>query len=162
MTDVREPPIVRAADRTAANEESAGHPLNPDAEIHGHALSRIAGLQRIGLWSIRLPPGKESFIYHRHLVEEEFLYVLSGRATVEIDGVAHEIGAGDFVGFPPGTAHGLRNTGTEDFLYLSGGEHREVDIADYPRHGKRVVRQGDRTDVYPLEAGAAFPGTERL
>jgi uncharacterized cupin superfamily protein len=157
------PLIIRAADRTAENEQTAGHPLNPNAEVHGHALSRAAGLERLGLWSMRVPPGKDSFVYHRHHREEEFLYILSGRAVIELEGEEHEVGPGDFVAFPPGTAHNLRNPFTEDVRYLSGGESHEVDIADYPRLGKRMVRVGTRTDIYDLEGGVtAFPGTERI
>ncbi len=136
--------------------------MNPNAWMSGHMLARAVGLQRIGLWSVRLQPGKESFIYHRHHFEEEFMYVLSGRGTVEIDGESHEIGPGDFVGFQTGVAHGLRNTGSEDLVYLSGGENRDFEVGDFPREGKRMVRIKDRVDVYAIDDGDAFPGRERI
>src|SRR5262245_2903415 len=104
MSD-KSPFIVRKADRTAENEMAEGHAMNPNAWIRGHALSRAAGLKRVGVWAVTVPAGKESFVYHRHHLEEEFMFVLSGRGVVEIDAGEHEIGAGDFVGFPPGTAH---------------------------------------------------------
>jgi uncharacterized cupin superfamily protein len=154
--------IVRAADRRAENELSSSHPYNPVSEIRGHALSRSAGLKRVGLWSVRIPPGRESFVYHRHRFEEEFIYALAGRALVEIDEERHEIGPGDFVGFPPGVAHHLLNPFAEDFLYLSGGENRDFEVADYPRLGKRMVRIGARADVYAVDAAEAMPGTEKL
>jgi uncharacterized cupin superfamily protein len=47
-----------------------------------------------------MPPGKESFVYHSHHREEEWIYVLSGRGVAEIDGEEFEVGAGDFMGFP--------------------------------------------------------------
>src|SRR5688572_14466043 len=144
--------IVRAADRTAKNELSASHPMNPNPEMHGHSLSRAVGLLRVGLWTVRVPPGKESFVYHRHHCEEEFLYVLSGRGKVEIDDEEYEIGPGDFVGFPTGIAHHLRNPFDEDLRYLTGGENREVEVADYPRHGKRMIKVGRKVDVYPIDA----------
>ena len=154
--------IVRAADRTPDNEQSASHPWNPASEVRGHALSRVAGLTRVGVWAIRLPPGKESFVYHRHRLEEEFVYALAGRAIVELDDERHEIGPGDFVGFPPGVAHHLLNPFEEEFVYLSGGENREMEVADYPRLGKRMVRVGERADTYALDAVAAMPGAEKL
>jgi uncharacterized cupin superfamily protein len=154
--------IVRAADRTAENEESASHPMNPNSKLHGWALSRAVGLERVGLWHMRVPPGKESFVYHRHLLEEEFLYVLSGRGVVEIDDEQHEIGPGDFVGFKAGVAHHLLNPFAEDLVYLAGGENRPQEVADYPRHGKRMVRIGAKVAMYPAEAGEAFPGMEKL
>jgi uncharacterized cupin superfamily protein len=163
MNEITErPPIVRAGERTRENEMSSGHPMNPNAEMFGHALSRVVGLMRVGLWSVRLPPGKESFVYHRHHLEEEFLYVLSGRGVVEIEGTEHEIGPGDFVGFRPGVAHGLKNPFEEDLCYLSGGERHEMEIADYPRHGMRGVRLGDRMDLYPIDSAEAFPGVKRI
>jgi uncharacterized cupin superfamily protein len=154
--------IVRAADRRADNELSSSHPYNPSSEIHGHPLSRAVGLKRVGLWSVRLPPGKESFVYHRHRFEEELIYALSGRAVVEIEDERHEIGPGDFVGFPAGVAHHLLNPFAEDFLYLSGGENRDFEVADYPRLGKRMVRIGERADIYPVDAVEAMQGAEKL
>ncbi len=60
---------------------------------------------------IRLPPGRESYVYHTHEAEEEWLYILSGRGITEIDGAEHEVGPGDFMGFPtPSVAHHLRST----------------------------------------------------
>jgi uncharacterized cupin superfamily protein len=154
--------IVRASERTAENEQSASHPWNPGSEIHGHVLSRATGMTRVGVWAVRLPPGKESFVFHRHHFEEEFIYAIAGRAMVEIEDEKHEIVAGDFVGFPAGVAHHLANPYDEDFLYLSGGENREFEIADYPRHGKRMVRVGGRTDVYDADAAVAMEGSEKL
>lgn len=161
-TPAEKPPIVRAATRTRETELSAGHPMNPEAEMHGHPLSMAVGLARVGLWSMRIPPGKESFVYHRHHFEEEFLYVLRGRGVVEIDGQEHEIGPGDFVGFAAGRAHGLKNPFSEDLCYLSGGERREVEVADYPRHGKRLVRIGEKIDVYEVAAAVGLPGADRI
>jgi len=157
------PPIVRAADRTPEREEQFSHPLNPASDIHGFQLAGAVGLKHVGVWWARVPPGKESFVYHRHHGEEEFMYILAGRAIVEIDGADHEVGPGDFVGFPPGVAHHLRNPFAEDVVYLSGGETREVEIADFPRLGKRMVRAGNRMDVHDIDDGPPlYPGTEKL
>jgi uncharacterized cupin superfamily protein len=155
--------IVRAADRTAENEESFSHPFNPESKIHGHELSTPAGMKRVSVWKGRIPPGKESFAYHSHHVEEEWLYVLSGRAIVEIDDEMHELGPGDFVGFPaPGNAHIVKNPGPEDLVFLSGGERRDVEIGDFPRHGKRMVRVGTKVAIYDLDSGVPFSIFEKL
>jgi uncharacterized cupin superfamily protein len=150
--------ILRAAD-IRRKEESHSHPWNPASEIHGARLAHDAGLRRIGVNIARIPPGKESFVYHRHHVEEEWLYILSGRAAIELDGTEHEVGPGDFVAFPPGVAHHVRNPFAEDVTYLMGGESVDVEIADFPKLGKRMVRHGMKTAVYPLEAEAlgAYP-----
>lgn len=48
--------------------------------------------------------------HHRHDPAEVY-HVLEGRATVVLDGVAHEVGPGDTVFVPGGSEHGVRNTG---------------------------------------------------
>jgi uncharacterized cupin superfamily protein len=117
-------------------------------------LSRKTGLTRVGVSLLRVPPGKESFVYHSHETEEEFCYVLSGRGVAEVGEETFEIGPGDFLGFPAaGPAHHLRNTGTEDLVYMSGGEQRDIEIADFPRLGKRLVRMRKEALVYDLAAG---------
>lgn len=142
--------LVRAGERPV--EESYSHPLNPRSRIQGVSLGDAAGLTRIGVLFIRVPPGKESLAYHLHHGEEEFLYVLSGRGIAEIDGQEHEVGPGDFMGFPtPSVAHLMRNPFDEELVYLSGGERRPLEIADFPRDGKRMVRVGQRVSMHPLE-----------
>ena len=72
---------------------------------------------------MRVAPGKESFIYHTHYYEEEWIYILSGRGVAEIDGAEHEVGPGDFMGFAtPSVAHHLRNPFDVELVYLCGGE----------------------------------------
>ena len=150
MTDQPRPhPLVRAGERTA--DESYSHPLNPRSEISGVSLGDAVGLERIGVLFIRVAPGKESRAYHLHHGEEEFIYVLSGRGIAEIDGQDHEVGPGDFMGFPtPSVAHLMRNPFEEDLIYLSGGERKPLEIADFPRDGKRMVRVGSRVSIHPL------------
>jgi uncharacterized cupin superfamily protein len=142
--------IVRAAD-IAAHAQEFSHPWNPLSELRGTQLARSVGLKRTGVNFIRVPPGKESFVYHSHQYEEEWVYVLAGRAIALIDEVEYEIATGDFIGYPaPSVAHLMRNPGPDDLVYLSGGEHREFEVADFPRLGKRMVRTGERVDVYDI------------
>lgn len=150
------PELIRAADAEAAFETHS-HPWNPASEICGVQLGRRAGLTRAGVSLARIAPGKESFVYHSHEREEEWLYILSGSGTAEIDGEEHEVGPGDFMGFPaPSVAHHLRNTGTEPLVYLMGGENLDVEIATFPRLGMRMVRIGGKVDIYDLADARAF------
>src|SRR5215468_11991082 len=117
------------------------HPWNPNSEIIGTQLSRAVGMKRAGVSLARIPPAKESFVYHSHQFEEEWIYVLAGKGIAEIDGADYEVGPGDFIGFPtPSVAHHLRNPGPDDLVYLMGGENREYEVADFPRLGKRMLR----------------------
>ena len=144
--------LVRASAR--GPEETTRHPLNPRSEIHGWMLSRKTGLKRLGVNLLRIPPGKESFVPHVHYGEEEWMYVVSGSGVALVGGETLEIGRGDFLGFPPAThAHHVRNTGREDLVYLAGGEILDVEVADFPEHGKRLVRTGAQGVVYALSLG---------
>jgi uncharacterized cupin superfamily protein len=148
--------IVRAAD-IAAHSQQFSHPWNPASEMHGTQLARSVGLRRTGVNFIRVPPGKDSFVYHSHQCEEEWVYLLSGRAIALIDDVEYEVGAGDFIGFPtPSVAHLLRNPGPADLVYLSGGENRDFDVADFPRLGKRMIRTGKHVEIYDSADAKAF------
>ncbi len=145
--------LVRA-DRAAAQEESFRHPLNPASEIRGTTLSRLTGLVKCGVNVIKGPPGKESVVHHVHLVDEEWMYVISGTGELRIGDARFPVGPGDFAGFPPRThAHHLRNTGTADLVYLSGGEAVDFGIADFPELGKRLVVAGNEMKVYPIAEG---------
>lgn len=143
--------LVRAGER--GDEFRFQHPLNENSEILGHQLSRRVGLKRAAVNWMRVPPGKESFVYHSHQSEEEWVYILSGRAVVEIEDQEYEVAAGDFIGFPtPSVAHHLRNPFDEDVSYLCGGEQLELEVSEYPRHGLRLIRRPDRAEVVPIEA----------
>jgi uncharacterized cupin superfamily protein len=154
--------LVRSAERGPALASS--HPYNPRSEIHGWMPSRAAGLGRIAVNLAWIPPGKESACFHVHYREEEWIFVLAGRGVVEVDEAAHEVGPGDFLGFPPGVAHHVRNTGGEDLHFLEGGEIiPDVEVADFPRLGRRLVRFGARFAVYPIGAEVPFlPGVSEM
>ena len=132
--------LIRAAEVEALPSFTFRHPLNPNSEIQLSSLSMLAGLQRIGLHIGRVPPGKESFVYHFHHFEEEFICILSGRGVAEIGEERHEVGPGDWMLFTaPSEGHHLSNPFSEELVYLMGGENRPVEIGEFPRHGKRAV-----------------------
>lgn len=127
--------------------------LNPNSLFRAAGLSRLAGMSRAHVSFVRLPPGKDSFAYHAHMLEEEWIYILSGRALAEIDGATHEVGPGDFMGFStPSVPHLLRNTFDEECSYLMGGEDKPIDVVSYPETGKRyLLMQTDKgAEFYEL------------
>jgi uncharacterized cupin superfamily protein len=148
--------IVRAAD-VAAHSQEFSHPWNPQSLMHGTQLARAAGLRRTGVNFMRIPAGKEAYVYHSHRHEEEWIYVLSGRAIALIDGTEYDISPGDFLGYPtPSVAHLMRNPGPDDLVYLSGGEHLEFDIAEFPTLGKRMIRSGKEVEIYDTADARTF------
>jgi uncharacterized cupin superfamily protein len=148
--------IVRA-DEIAGRARAFSHPWNPNSEMVGARLGARVGLLRTAVNWVRVPAGKESFIYHSHYREEEWIYILSGRGVAEIDGEEFEVAAGDFMGFPtPGVAHHLRNPFDEDLVYLVGGENLDVEIADFPRLGRRMIRRGQEVEIYDVSDARGF------
>ena len=143
--------VLVRAEEVAKGESRFSHPWNPNSKLYGTHLSTLAGLSRVGVSRVRVPPRKESFVYHSHYREEEWIFVISGRGVAEIDGEEFEVGAGDFMGFPaPQVAHHMRNPGTENLVYLVGGENLDLDIADFPRLGKHMVCRGQDVELYDI------------
>lgn len=156
MTNENKTFVLRAGE-IEERAETFSHPWNPKSHITGTHMSRLAGLQRVGVSKVLVPPGKESFIYHSHELEEEWIYLLSGKGIARIDGEEYEVSAGDFMGFPaPGVAHHLANPFGEDLVYLMGGEAREIEIADFPDIGRRMLRRGDKIEIYEIKDGKPF------
>jgi len=140
------------AKQIESKEQSFSHPWNPSSRIIGTHVSRLLGLERTGISVVKVPSGKESFTYHSHMREEEWIYILAGRGIAEIDGGEYEVGPGDFMAFPtPSVAHHLRNPFAEELRYLMGGEHLQVEIAEFPRLNKRMIRTPAGALVYPLD-----------
>jgi uncharacterized cupin superfamily protein len=158
MTTPRKPACVVHAAEVEAQMQPFSHPWNPRSGMRAAWLGGASGLTRTGVNLLRLPPGGESFTYHAHLHEEEWIYLVSGRAILDDGDAQHELAAGDFVAFPtPSQPHQLRNPYSDDVVYLSGGERAHIDVADFPRLGKRIVRIGQRATVYELDGGEPFP-----
>lgn len=146
--------------RKAAIEQAAAtfsHPWNAASQITGTQLGRLAGLRRTGVSLARIAPGKESFAYHLHHTEEEWIYILSGEAVALIDGQEVELRAGDFVAFPtPSVAHNLANRSERELVYLMGGENHANEIADFPMLDRRMVKIGGKVAIYRLSEGKGF------
>lgn len=126
-------------------EQVFTHPLNANAIRHTKSLTEVTGGMHLGVYLVRVTPGHDSTEYHRHLGEEEFIYILSGRGMAEIGHDTLEVKPGDFMGFPPGSAaHRMYNPYEADLVYLMGGTNLDYDVCDYPRQGQRMYRVGDR------------------
>jgi uncharacterized cupin superfamily protein len=78
-------PRLLKATQIKAQEQTFHHPWNTKSEITGMMLGRTLGLVRTGVNIGRVSPGKESFVYHAHHREEEWIYVLAGKGIAEID-----------------------------------------------------------------------------
>ena len=98
-------------------------------------LGDAAGLLQFGVNLLRLPPGSWSSQRHWHTHEDEFIYVLSGEATLVTDAGTEVLRAGDSAGFPAGDpdGHTLQNRSAADVLVLEvGSRFPAQDVTTYP------------------------------
>jgi uncharacterized cupin superfamily protein len=136
--------LLTAAQIAGSEEFALSHPLNPNSEVYLRRLGESIGLQRAIVTLARVPPGKESFAYHAHKGDEEWLFIVSGRGRAEIGDKTFEVGPGDFMAFPtPSIGHHLTNPYDADLVYLMGGERGRVDVGEFPRLGKHMIFAAD-------------------
>ncbi|EAR49796.1 hypothetical protein OG2516_14096 [Oceanicola granulosus HTCC2516] len=104
-------------------------------------LSEAGGLTQYGAYVVTLEARTPSSERHWHLNEDEFLYLLEGRAVVVENDGEHEIGPGDAVCWPAGVAnaHAIRNDTDAPVTFLVVGTRAERDVVTYPDSG-RVLR----------------------
>ena len=142
------PTLLRKTDIDELHEEVRPHPLDPSLVRHTRSLGDATGLTSIGVHLVRLAQGATSSVQHTHQHDEEWVYVLSGRGIANIGDARHEVGPGDFMGFPAHSlAHNMHNPNAADLVYLVGGNRLPHDVCDYPYAGKRRHRV-DGKNVY--------------
>lgn len=144
--------LLKAADIEQMDGERKVHFLNPNAVRINKSLGDAVGLNHIGVHIIYVEPGKDTTEYHKHLYEEECVYVLSGQGSLVIEGDAFQFEKGDFVGFPRNTAaHTIVNDGDEMLICLVMGQRLQQDVADYPNKGKRLYRNSGKWDLVDIQ-----------
>lgn len=98
------------------------------------ALGDAFGLVNFGVNLTRLAPGARSALRHSHAEQDEFVYVLSGEASLVTDQGETRLCAGMCAGFPAGDgdAHHLLNRTDADVVYLEIGDRAPGDTVIYP------------------------------
>jgi mannose-6-phosphate isomerase-like protein (cupin superfamily) len=71
-------------------------------------------------------------VRHLHQKSEQFFYVLSGVATLEVDGIVHQLGANQGLHVQANIPHQLINEGQEDLVFII--------TSTPPSHGDRVEK----------------------
>ena len=120
-----------------ATHSGSGYPAPfdvPVAKRERKRLAEAAGLSKIGVTLLRLPPGTWSTQRHWHINSDEFVYVLSGQVTLVTDDGEEVLNSGDAAGFKAGdpNGHHLQNRSSEDAVILEIGNHLQTDTAHYP------------------------------
>jgi len=106
-------------------------------------VASLVGLNGLGCAVHVVPPGKKAFPFHRHHVQDELFFVVSGEGEYRFGEKILPVRSGDIVAAPAGTeAHQLINTGSDDLRYLGISTAGGVDVVDYPDSNKIAVAAG--------------------
>jgi len=83
-------------------------------------LGDFFGLTNFGVNITRLKPNAISALRHAHSKQDEFMYILQGRPTLQTNEGRTQLTPGMCIGFPAGkgNANNLVNETSEDVLYL--------------------------------------------
>jgi uncharacterized cupin superfamily protein len=120
-------------------------------------LGDFFGLTNFGINLTRLKPNAISALRHAHSKQDEFMYILQGRPTLQTDDGRIQLSPGMCVGFPAGTgnANNLVNETAEDVLYLEIGDRTPGDEAVYPDHDLQAA-QVDGKWVFTHKDGSPY------
>lgn len=73
---------------------------------------------------------------HYHLITEEIYYILRGTGRMQIGNHYRIVGPGDGIAIPPGAPHTIRNTGSDDLVFLCccapAYTHEDTIMVDLP------------------------------
>jgi len=128
------------------------HFLNPNAQCTHRSLGDLTGLTGFGFHLMEVQPGYDTTEFHFHYNEDECVYVLSGEGTAQVGDEVFSISEGDFLGYRKGgSAHTIKNTGSEALRCIVVGQRLDSDVVDYPAKEKRIFRtQGLKWKVVNL------------
>jgi uncharacterized cupin superfamily protein len=120
-------------------------------------LGNVAGLKNFGVNLVTLKPGSQSALRHWHSKQDEFIYILSGEATLVTNAGEQILSAAIAAGFPAGEAdgHHLLNKSDADVVYLEIGDRFLADIVSYP-DDDLVAQEQDGTWLFTHKDGNTY------
>jgi uncharacterized cupin superfamily protein len=119
------------------------------------------GLTQFGAYVETLQPGARSSVRHWHEKEDEFVYVLSGEATVVEDSGTAVLLPGDGACWPAGNpnAHYVVNRSDAPCVYVIVGTRLTHDICHYPDSGQVLHTEGTRWRIENADGTVLKSGT---
>ena len=120
--------------------------------VRGRTKRRLGdhfGLETFGVNLVRMSPGCVSSVRHHHSTEDEFVYILSGTATLVTDNEELLVGPGMCAGFKAGSgqSHQLANRSQSEVVFIEVGARLDSDAVVYPY---------DDLAIKEVEANLAF------
>ncbi|MBM3492273.1 MAG: cupin domain-containing protein [Alphaproteobacteria bacterium] len=140
-------PVALDAHDNALPTSPSNYPAAFLGRVAGRGKRRLGdafGLKNFGVNLTRLEPGAISALHHRHSKQEEFVYIVSGEATLVTDAGETRLAAGMCAGFPAGgSAHHLVNRSERAVIYLEIGDRSTGDQVVYPDDDIAAVMGAD-------------------
>jgi mannose-6-phosphate isomerase-like protein (cupin superfamily) len=90
---------------------------------------------RLSVIAEQMPPGTAE-VRHYHVRAQQFFWILSGEAVMDVDGSEMRLSAGEGVRVHPGIPHQIRNKSSELVQFLV--------ISEPPSHGDRVAAEREK------------------
>lgn len=109
--------------------------FKPNEEMLDADFGIALHTKKLGVHWVSLPKGERTFLPHAESHEEEFVYVVSGRPHVWINGFIYQLEPGFAVGFPAGTgiAHTfINNTGDSVEMIMLGDRTKDENKCAFP------------------------------
>ena len=104
----------------------------------------LIGSTGLGCTLTVIPAGKRAYPFHRHHVNHELFYILSGSGEYRQDNNNNlPVRAGDLIAAPAGKEpHQIINTSAGELRFLAFSTMGEFDVVEYPDTGKIGVAAG--------------------
>ena len=123
--------------------EFSDHQQGERFAAHFGLLSRPLGAEKLGYRVNIIPAGKSAWPFHRHLANEEMLFILEGEGTLRLGDERLPLRAGDVVALlAEGPAHEVINDSDGYLKYLSVSTMETPEIIEYPDSDKFAVYAG--------------------
>jgi uncharacterized cupin superfamily protein len=111
---------------------------------HERRLAKAVGLTQFGVNHVTLAPGSRTASRHWHEAEDEFVYVLEGRLTLDDENGRHQLSPGSVVGFPagvPNAHHVLNESDGSAVIIVVGSRRPGEETIHYPDDDFGPVRK---------------------
>ena len=143
-----------------SGKKSSNYPKQFQTYVAGRIkkkLGNVAGLKNFGVNLVTLEPGSSSALRHWHSKQDEFIYILSGEATLVTNAGEQILQAGMAAGFPAGEedGHHLLNRSDTDVVYLEIGDRTSEDTVNYPDEDL-IAQDKDGVWIFTHKDGSIF------
>ena len=143
------------------NNSKSAYPEPFASLMNGRAKRKLGdyfGLTNFGVSLTELSPGAMSALKHRHLKQDEFIFILSGAPILRYGNKEYLMSPGECFGFAcaSGVAHQLINRSDNLVVYLEIGDRTAGDQVDYPENDLRAEFQENGVWLFLHKDGTPY------